>query len=93
MLPFNAVFGTGSGMNIVQRDALFDVWEKLLDKDATMPRLGDANGRPLRLLVEITLRISFGNTTYRVPFIVANKSRKRHAMALKALRIRLHDYV
>ena len=73
MLPFNAVFDTGSGMNIVKRDALFDGWEKLLDKDATMPRLGDANGRPLRLLGEITLRIRFGNTTYRLPFIVADK--------------------
>ena len=73
MLPSNAVFDTGSGMNIVKRDALFDGWETLLDKDATMPRLGDANGRPLRLLGEITLRIRFGNTTYRVPFVVAEK--------------------
>ena len=38
-----------------------------------MPRLGDANGRQLRLLGEITLRIRFGNTTYRAPFIVADK--------------------
>ena len=50
MLPFNAVFDTGIGMNIVKRDALLDGWEKLLDKDATMSRLGDANGRPLRQL-------------------------------------------
>ena len=50
MLPFYAVFDTGSGMDIVKRDALFDGCEKLLDKNATMPRLGDANGRPLRLL-------------------------------------------
>ena len=28
MLPFHAVFDTGSGMNIVKRDALFDGWEK-----------------------------------------------------------------
>ena len=73
MLPSNAVFDTGSGMNIVNRDALFNEWEKLLDRDATMPRLGDANGRPLRLLGEIALPIRFGNTTYRVPFIVADK--------------------
>ena len=73
MLPFNAVFYTGSGMNIVKRNAIFDGWETLLDKDATMPRLGEANGRPLRIFGEITLRIRFGNTTYRVPFIVADK--------------------
>ena len=73
MLPFNAVFDTGPGMIIVKLGALFNGWERLLEKDAKMPRLGDANGRPLRLLGEITLRIRFGNTTYRVPFIVADK--------------------
>ena len=73
MLPFYAVFDTGSKMNSVKRDALFDGWEKLVDKDATMPRLGDVNGRPLRLLGEIMLRIRLGNSTYRVPFIVADK--------------------
>ena len=73
MLPFNEVFDTGSGLKIVKRDALFDGWENLHDKDVTMPRLGDANGRRLRLLGEITLRIRFGNATYRVPFIVADK--------------------
>ena len=38
-----------------------------------MPKFGDANRRPLRPLGEITLRIPFGNTTYRVLFIVADK--------------------
>ena len=60
-------------MNIVKRDALFYGWEKLIDRNATTPRLGEANGRPLRLLGEITLRIRFRNTTYRVAFIVADK--------------------
>ena len=64
MLPFNSVFDTGSGMNIVKRDAFFDGWEKLLDKEAAMARLEDANERPLRLLGEITPRLRFGNTTY-----------------------------
>ena len=72
-LPLNAVFDTGSALTIVKRDALLDRWDKLLDKDATMPRLGDANGRPLRFLKEITLVIRFGNTTCRVSFIVADK--------------------
>ena len=30
MLRFSAVLDTGSGMNIVKRDALFDGWVKLL---------------------------------------------------------------
>ena len=60
-------------MNIVRRDALTDGWETFLTKDAVLPTLGDASGRPLRLLGEVVLRIRFGNTTYRVPFIVAEK--------------------
>ena len=50
MLPFNAVFDTGSGMNIVRQDALTDGWQTWLTKDTVLPTLGDANGRPLRLL-------------------------------------------
>ena len=73
MRPFNAVFDTGSGMNIVRQDALTDGWQTWLTKDTVLPTLGDANGRPFRLLGEIVLRIRFGNTTYRVPFIVADK--------------------
>ena len=73
MLPFNAVLDTGSGMNIVRRDTVTDGWETLLTKEAVLPTLGDANRRPLRFLGEIVLRLRFGNTTYRVPFIVAEK--------------------
>ena len=40
MLPFNAVFDTGSGMNIVRQDALTDGWETFLTKDAMLPTLG-----------------------------------------------------
>ena len=50
MRPFNAVFDTGCGMNIVRQDALTDGWQTWLTKDAVLPTLGDANGRPLRLL-------------------------------------------
>ena len=73
MRPFNAVFDTGSRINIVRQDALTDGWKTWLTKDTVLPTLGDGNGRPLRLLGEIVLRIRLGNTTYRVPFIVADK--------------------
>ena len=73
MRPFNALFDTGSERNIVRQDALTDGWQTWLTKDTVLPTLGDANGRPLRLLGEILLRIRIGNTTYRVPFIVADK--------------------
>ena len=73
MLPFNALFGTGSGMKILRQDALTDGWQTCPTKDTVLPMLGDANGRPLRLLGEIILFIRFGNKMYRVPFIVADK--------------------
>ena len=73
MRPFNAVFDAGSGMNIVRQDALTDGCQTWLTKDTVLPTLGDANGRTLRLLGEIVLRIRFGNTAYRVPFNVAEK--------------------
>ena len=72
MRPFNAVFDTGSRMNIVRQDALSDGWQTWLTKDTVLPTLRDANGRPLRLLGEILLRIRFGNTKYRVPVIVSD---------------------
>ena len=50
MRPFNALLDTGSGMNIVRQDALTDGWQTWLTKDTVLPTLGDANGRPLRLL-------------------------------------------
>ena len=73
MLPFYAVFDIGSRMNIVRQDALTDGWQTWLTKDAVLSTLGDANGRPLRLLGKIFLLMRFGNTTYRVPFIAAKK--------------------
>ena len=71
--PFNAVFDTGFGINIVRQDALTDGWQTWLTKDTVLPTLGEANGRPLRLLGEIVLRIRFWNTKYRVPFIFLDK--------------------
>ena len=73
MRPFNPVFYTSSGMNIVRQDALTGGWQKWLTKHTVLPTLRDAIGRPLRLLGEIVLRIRIGNKTYRVPFIVADK--------------------
>ena len=60
-------------MNIVRQDALTDGWQTRVTRDTVLSTLGDANGRPLRLLGEIVLRIRFENTAYRVPFIVADK--------------------
>lgn len=66
MLWFNALFDTGSGMYIVGRDALTDGCRKFLTKEAVLPTLRDANGRPLRFFGEFVTRMRFANTTYRV---------------------------
>ena len=63
MPPFNALFDIGPGMSIVRQDLLTAEWQKWLTKDAVLPTLGDANGRSLRLLREMVLRIRFGSTT------------------------------
>ena len=73
MRPFNAVFDTGSGLNIVRQDALTDGWQTWLTMDNVLPTLRDGNRRPLCLLGEGVLRTRFRNTTYRLPFIIADK--------------------
>lgn len=37
------------------------------------PRLNDANGRPLALSESVLMTVRFGNTMYRVGFIVADR--------------------
>lgn len=50
-------------MNIVRRYALNEGLKTLLRTDAVLAMLGDANGKPLRLLGEIFLWMRFGNNT------------------------------
>ena len=70
--PFPSVFDTGSGPNLIRESALFDSWERYLVKNETVPRLGDASGRPLRLCGAVLIRARFGNSLYHIPFVVAD---------------------
>ena len=70
--PFCAVFDTGSGLKLIRKSALFDGWERYLVRKETVPRLGDANGRPLRLLGVVPIRAHFGNSLFHLPFVVAD---------------------
>ena len=69
--PFPSVFDTGSGPDLIQEIALFDGWERYLVKNETVPRLCDANGRPLRLRGVMFIRARIGNSLYHHPFIIA----------------------
>ena len=69
--PFPSVFDAGSGPNLIRESALFDGWERYLVKNETVPRLGDASGRPLRLRGVMLIRARFGNSLYHLPFVVA----------------------
>ena len=68
--PFSAVFDNGSGPKLIQKSALFDGWERYLVRIETVPRLCDANGRPLRLLGVALIRARFGNSFFHMPFVV-----------------------
>ena len=70
--PFSVVFDTVSGPNLIRKSALFDGWELYLVRNETVPRLGDANGRPLRLLGVALIRARFGNSLFHMPFVVAD---------------------
>ena len=68
---FSAVFDTGSGLNLIQKSTLFDVWKRYLVQNETLPRPGDGNGRPLRLLCVARIRTHFSISVLHLPFVVA----------------------
>ena len=70
--PFSAVFDTASGPNLIRKSALIDGWERYLVRYEVVPRLGYANGRPLRLLGVALIRARFGNSLFHMPFYVAD---------------------
>ena len=73
MRPFHMAFDTGSGYNVVRLRDLPQGWENYRIPDASVPALGDANGKRLRLLGQVVLRVRFGSAMYRVSFLVAER--------------------
>ena len=70
--PFSAVFDTASGPNLIRESAFFDGWERYLVRNEVVPRFGDENGRPLRLLGVALIRARFGDSLLYMPFGVAD---------------------
>ena len=69
---FSAVFDAGPGLSLIRKSAPFDGWERYLVRNDPVPRLGDANGRPLRLLGVALIRARFGNSMFHLLFVVAD---------------------
>ena len=66
------VFDTSPGPNLIRRSALFDGWERFLVRNEAVPRLCDANGRPLRHVAVVLIRVCFGNSMLHLPFVVSD---------------------
>lgn len=52
-------------------------YEKTVDETSTTRRLNYANGNPLQLREVVRLRVSFGNTVYKISFVVAERGKWR----------------
>lgn len=73
MRTLHAVLDTGAGPNLIRSDVLPIGCRQNLVTSAHLPRLGDANGRPLQLQGVVILRLRLGNSHFRVPFVVATR--------------------
>ena len=71
MLQTVSVMDTGCGYNLVNHGALPASWRSKIYEDATLPSLGDANGKPLKLEGSINLRVRIGGQRFCVRFCVA----------------------
>ena len=47
MHPTPIIIDTGSGYNVIRRDALPEGWSDYITVDRSLPKLGDASGREL----------------------------------------------
>lgn len=61
MPKLHAILDTGAGPNLIRSDVLPIGWRKHLVTSAHVPRLEDANGRPLHLLGVVLLRFRLDN--------------------------------
>jgi len=72
-IPKQFVLDTGAGYNVIRRNALPPGWEQYVTTSKGLPSLGDAGGHTLNIQHEVVLRVRFGNSLYRVAFLVAEK--------------------
>lgn len=73
MRPSRVVVDTGSGYNVIRKDALLRNWRQRVLVNADLPDLCDANGNPLNIRHEVQLRIRLGDAVYPVRFLIVTK--------------------
>lgn len=71
MRTLNDVVDPGAGPNLVLQDMLPVGWRQDLDTQLPLPKLFDTNGRPLKLLDAIRLKLHLGNIHFQFLFFVA----------------------
>ena len=67
---------TCSGYNLVRKSDLPPDWTRYVVHDAPLPRLAGANSNPLKLSALVHLAVPLRNSTFRIPFIVADQLAK-----------------
>lgn len=65
MKIYHIEIGTWAGYNVICRESFPYEWKYFVDKEATDPRLNDANRKPLELREVGRLRVIFGNKVYQ----------------------------
>ena len=75
MAPTTLTLDTGAATNLIRRDALPEGWEakRVALDEAKLPKMGDANGRPIPSSGVVELRTRIGRATYRVHYLVVDK--------------------
>ena len=71
--PRTIAFDTCSGYNLVRKADLPPDWARYVVRGAPLPRLAGANRNPLKLSAVVRLAVRLRNTTFRIPFVVADQ--------------------
>ena len=58
---------------MIRASALPKGWEAYITSSGALPELGDSGGHRIKLAHEVILRVRFGNSLYRVAFLIAEK--------------------
>lgn len=79
MYTLHAVLDTGSGYDVVCKDALHPGWLRRVIQDAPLPNLGDADGNALLVKHVVQLWLRLGTYVFKIHFLVV-KSLSRSAV-------------
>ena len=71
--PHTITVDTFSGYNLVRKAGLPPDWTRFVVRDAPLPRLASTNSNPLKLTAVVQLAVRLRNTTFRIPFVVADQ--------------------